>query len=192
MEQKDYKMEVVLLLLKKPNHIRAMARELKTNHMLILRKTKELEKENVVDFKEEGKNKTYFLKKTVEAREHILTAEHYKLTRTLFSYPGLRLIVEKIQNDRSIRLAMFFGSYAKGFAKKDSDIDVYIETKNTEIKKSLEMTDTKLSIKIGEYRRENNLIKEMEKEHVIIKGVEDYYEKQIFDKSIWTYPFRDL
>ena len=42
------------------------------------------------------------------------------------------------------------------------------------------MLDSKLSIKIGKYDKNNNLIKEIEKNHVIIKGVDEYYEKNKF------------
>jgi len=76
-----------------------------------------------------------------------------------------------------IKLAILFGSYSKGLAKQDSDTDIYIETDNKKIKKELESIDSRLSIKIGEFSADNLLIKEIIKNHVIIKGVEDYYEK---------------
>ena len=42
--------------------------------------------------------------------------------------------------------------------------------------------NSRLSIKIGKYNKDNLLIKEIEKNHVIIKGVEIFYEKyKIFD-----------
>lgn len=77
-------------------------------------------------------------------------------------------------------MGVFFGSYAKGLAKKDSDIDIYVETTDKKIKQDLELLDSRLSVKIGKYNRENLLIKEIEKNHVIIKGVEEYYEKTQF------------
>ena len=64
MEQKDYKLEIINELLRNENHVRGIAKNLNTNHMSIFRKIKKLERENVVDYKEEGKNKKYFLKKT--------------------------------------------------------------------------------------------------------------------------------
>ena len=76
MEQKDYKMEIVNELLSNENHIRGIAKKLNTNHMTVARKIRELAKENVVDYKTEGKNKKYFLKKTIEARNYIFSAEN--------------------------------------------------------------------------------------------------------------------
>src|SRR4030042_4978268 len=177
MEQKDYKLEIVNELLNNENHIRGIAKKLNTNHMIIVRKIKKLAKENVVDYKEEGKNKTYFLKKTVEAKNYVFSAENYKLNKLLKKYPALRRIVEKIQKNKKIKLAILFGSYAKGIAKHESDIDIYIDTADKKIKEEISLIYLRLSIKIGKYNKSNLLIKEIEKNHVIIKGVEQYYEK---------------
>lgn len=180
MEQKDYKLEVVNELLNNENHIRGLAKKLNINHMAILRKVRELEKENVVDYKEEGKNKVYFLKNTIEAKSYAFKTENYKLLKLLKKYPKLRNIIEKIQKDNKIHLAVLFGSYAKGIAKQNSDIDIYIETQDRKIKQEVQIIDTKLSIKIGGYDKSNLLIKEIEKNHVIIKGAEEYYLKNEF------------
>ena len=74
---------------------------------------------------------------------------------------------------------MLFCSYAKGLAKKDSDIDIYIETKNRNVKKSIEDIHSKISVKIGIFDIKSLLIKEIIKDHIIIKGIEVFYEKQL-------------
>ena len=74
-------------------------------------------------------------------------------------------------------MAILFGSYAKGIAKKDSDIDIYIETENRKIKEELSIIDSKLSIKIGKFDTSSLLIREIVKNHVILKGIEEYYAK---------------
>lgn len=182
MEHRDYKLEIINELIEKKEHIRELAKKLKTNHTTILRKLKELSKENVLDFNEEGRNKVYFLKKTSEAKMHVFMSEQYKSAKILREYPNLRNIFEKIQKNRKIKLAILFGSYAKKLAKKESDIDIYIEIADIKLKNELEKTNSKLNIKIGKYNKDNLLIKEIEKNHVIIKGVEIFYEKyKIFD-----------
>lgn len=180
MEQKDYKLEIITELIGKKEHIRGLAKKLKTNHTTILRKLKELSKENVLDFNEEGRNKVYFLKKTSEAKNYVFMAEQYKLTKILKKYPNLRNIFEKIQKNRKIKLAILFGSYAKKIAKKESDIDIYIEIADMKLKNELEKINLRLNIKIGKYNKDNLLIKEIEKNHIIIKGVEVFYEKYKF------------
>ena len=85
-----------------------------------------------------------------------------------------------IQKNKKIGLAILFGSYAKGRATNDSDIDIYIATEDRELKKKIELVDSKLNVKIGKYNQKSPLIKEIEKDHVILKGVEIYYEKNNF------------
>jgi predicted nucleotidyltransferase len=180
MEQKDYNLEIVLTLLQEKEHIRGIAKKLGTNHMLIVRKMRELSNANIVDFVQEGKNKTYFLKKTAEARSCVLMAENYKVLQTLEKYPSLRAIIEKLQRDERIRLALLFGSYAKNTANKRSDIDIFIETNDKALRNELVMVDSKLSLKIGNYERESAVIKEIERSHVVIKGAEELYAKNHF------------
>lgn len=169
--------EIVLLLSGNNLHTRALAKELNTNHVTVINKLESLMEENVVDFKQEGKNKVYFLKKSVEARNYVIMAELYKLNKVIKIYPTLRKIIEAIKRHSKIKLAILFGSYAKGIAKRDSDIDIFIETRDRNLKKELQLLNSKLSVKIGNYNRTNLLIREIEKNHVIIKGVEMYYEK---------------
>ena len=102
---------------------------------------KELAKENVVDYKKEGRNKTYFLKKTIEAKNYISTAENYRLNQILKKYPHLRGIIGKIQKDSRIKLAILFGSYAKRTFNDSSDIDVAIILKEKSSNDELLITD---------------------------------------------------
>lgn len=182
MSQINYNIKIVEALLKSENHVRGLAKALNTNQTTIARKVQELYEDNIVDFKQEGKNKVFSLKKTLEAKQYACFVEIYKLLETLKRYPRLRRIVDQIKKNKKITLAILFGSYAKYTAKKDSDIDIYINTKNTRLKEEVELIDSKISLKIGKYDRDSLLIKEIEKNHVILKGAELYYEKnKIFD-----------
>jgi len=180
MKQKDYNLEIVNELLKGENYLRGLASKMGTNPMMVSRKLGELFHLNVVDYKLQGKNKVYFLKKTAESKCFVFMSEHYKLALLLKKYPSLRNIIDVIHKNNKIHLASFFGSYTKGFETSKSDVDIYVETNNPNIKKELERIDSKLSVKIGKYSQGDFLIKEIEKSHVIIKGVEEYYEKNKF------------
>src|SRR3989338_5366217 len=149
MEQKDYKMEIINLLLHGNDHARSMAKKININHMTINRKLNELLNENVVDFNLIGRNQSYFLKHTAESLTFIKMAEYYKLLSFLRKYPQMRNIIEIIKNDKRISLAAIFGSYAKGVPSIESDIDLFIETQDSSIKKEYLLFDSKLSIKIG-------------------------------------------
>ena len=176
MEQ-NISFEIIDILLNKEIHTRALAKRLNINHMTTSRYLKELVNDNVLDFRMEGRNKMYFLKKNIESRNYATMTELYKLNRVLKKHPGLRKIIKTIQRNPIISLAVFFGSYAKGTVRENSDIDVFIETEDRKLKQELEQLNSMLSVKIGEFDRSNPLIKEIEKNHIIIRGAENYYEK---------------
>ena len=77
-------------------------------------------------------------------------------------------------------LIIIFGSYSKGIETDKSDIDVYIETASNKIKDQAAKISKKFSVKTGKYAKENLLIKEIEKSHIMVKGVEIFYEKNKF------------
>ena len=180
MEHKNYQLEIVNFLLSKEGYVRGIAHVFNVNHMIIQRKIKKLKDENVVDFKEEGRNKIFFLKKTLEAKIYVYQTENYKLIKILIKYPELRTIIEKIKKNKKVHLAILFGSYAKGIAKKESDIDIFIETTDLKLKNEISDISSKVSVKIGKYNKDSLLIKEIERNHVVIKGVEIYYERNKF------------
>lgn len=180
MSQNDYNIKIIESLFKSGNHIRGLARMLKTNQTTIARKVHELYRNNILDFKQEGRNKVFFLKKTLEAKQYAYLVEAHKLLEILKKYPCLRRIIELIRKNQKISLAILFGSYAKGIAAKGSDIDIYIDAKDAKLKEEVEQIDSKISVKIGSYDKDSLLIKEIEKNHVIIKGTELYYEKNKF------------
>ena len=86
----------------------------------------------------------------------------------------------KIQKDRKIKFACLFGSYSKGNETKKSDVDIYIEISDLNLKKEYSKLDSKFSIKIGKWDKNNLLIKEIISNCILIKGGDIYYER-IFD-----------
>lgn len=184
MVQKKYNnttLEITLNMLEKSeSHIRQIAKDLQISHTTIIRKIEELVNENVLDFKIEGRNKVFFLKKTINARNYVYMAENYKTKKILDKYPELSIIIKEILNNAKSNLIVLFGSYAKFNVKLDSDIDIFIETKDSKLKEKLKQINRKISLKIGDFDLNNILIKEIIKSHVILKGVEVFYEKTRF------------
>lgn len=181
MVQKRYNLEldIVGLLLRSDNHIRGISKTLKQPHSTILRKLNNLKKDNIVDFRKEGKNKIFFLKANLASHSYVLQTEAYKLSNLLRKHPELEIIFEEILKKTDEKLIILFGSYAKGLEKKDSDIDIYIETKNRNIKKSVESINSRINVKIGSFDTRSPLIKEIIKNHIIIRGIEVFYDQQI-------------
>jgi predicted nucleotidyltransferase len=176
--------EIVALLIKEDLHTRAIADQLRSNHATVLRKLRDLTEDNIVDFRMEGKNKVFHLKRTIEGRNAAMIAEIYKQSSIVSKYPVLRGIFQAIQAMPEILLAILYGSYVKGLATKGSDIDISIETSDSLKKKQLEQRHSSLSVKIGVFDTKDLLIREMMKDHILIKGVEVYYEKTgFFEKT---------
>ncbi len=178
----NYKYEILLLLLKKEMHQRELSKQLKTSLTRVQSALKELENMNAVDYKEIGRNHIYFIKRNLVSKSLILNAENYKLIKLLRKYPHLETIFMQIIEKCRKGMILLFGSYAKGNEKKDSDIDIYINTTNQRIKKEIQRIYDSLSIKIGKFNLRSFLIKEIIKNHIIIKGGEEYYESIRFLK----------
>src|SRR3989338_4682128 len=180
---KNLNLEVILMLLKNKAHLREIARALNESHSTILRKINELLKENVLDYKKEGKNKIFFIKNNLKAKNYVYSAEIHKLNMLLKKHPELSIIFEDIKRNFSKGMIILFGSYAKGIPKKESDIDIYLETNDDGLKNKIKAINSKLSIKIGKFDTKSLLIKEIIKNHIIIKGLEDFYDRVDFFKE---------
>lgn len=173
-------LEIILILLRNETHLREISRKLKINHSTILRKLNELTKENVLDYKTIGKNKVFLIKNNLKAKNYVFNTERYKLIKLIEKYPEMSIIIEDILGKIKSRQIILFGSYAKFSAKKESDIDIYIEAADRKIKKEAEMINSRIKVKTGEFNKDSNLIKEIIKDHVILRGIEDFYEKTKF------------
>ena len=178
-KRNNVELDILELLLKSDNHVRGIAKKLDESHSTILRKLNNLQKENVIDSRKEGKNKIFYLKKNLISRSYILKTELHKLAKLLRKHPELSVIFEEILQKSDEKLIILFGSYAKGLEKKDSDIDIYIETKSRNVKKVIEDIYSKINVKIGTFDTKSPLIKEIIKEHIILRGIEVFYDKQV-------------
>src|SRR3989344_4275170 len=179
----NLELEIILVLLKGKSHLREIARTLNESHSTILRKINELVKDNILDYKKEGKNKIFFIKNNLKARNYVYSAEIHKLNMLLKKHPKLSIIFEDIKKNFPKKMIILFGSYAKGISKPNSDIDIYLETNDDELKNKVKEINSKLSIKIGKFDAKSLLIKEIIKNHIIIRGLEDFYERVDFFKE---------
>lgn len=182
-DKNNLELEIILVLLRNKTHLREMARILNESHSTILRKINELVKDNVLDYRKEGKNKTFFIKNNLKAKNYIYSAEIHKLNNLLKKHPELAIIFEDIKKNFLKGMIILFGSYAKGIPKKDSDIDIYLETNDDKLKEKLKEINSKLSIKIGKFDTRSLLIKEIIKNHIIVRGLENFYERVDFFKE---------
>lgn len=186
MVQKRTNLELLIIevLLRENTHIRNIASQLKESHTTILRKLNNLKDNNVVDSKTEGKNKIFFLKKNIISENYVFQTESNKLINFVNKYPKIGSIFEEIIARTDENLIVLFGSYAKGLAKKDSDIDIYVETNDKKVKNNIENIYSKINVKIGKFNPNSELIREIIKNHIIVKGIQEFYErKKLFEKT---------
>jgi len=172
--------DILLSLRGGGSHTRALAKEMDAPHTTVGRRLHALYEDNVVDVREEGRNKVYFIKDNLEARCCLIMGEIYRFGCTLDRYPLLRPVFRSLLEEKTDGMVILFGSYAKWTATRKSDIDIFIETRDRHIKRELEKVSSRLRIKTGDFDRSSLLIKEIEKNHVIVRGVEDYIDKTRF------------
>jgi predicted nucleotidyltransferase len=168
--------EIINILIQKESHGREIAVKLNVAQSSVQRTLSKLQKEGVIYYKTIGKNKIYKLKKNIITKRYIIDTEFYKLNKLLKKELLLRPIVEKLSKINT-DIVLIFGSYSKGTYTKKSDIDIFIETKDKNFKKTAEEINTRINAKIGLINIDDILIKEIIKNHIIIKGAEKYYER---------------
>ncbi len=173
----NYDYEIVLLLLKKEMHGREISKELNTSLTRVQSILNSLRELNIVDYKVEGKNHVYFIKKNLKSKTYILNAENYKLLVLLQKYSFLEEILKEVILKCPEVMIILFGSYAKGNSKENSDVDLYLETTNKLIKSKIELINGKISVKMGKFDKQDLLVKEIISNHVIIQGAEIFYER---------------
>lgn len=178
----NYEYEVLLSLLKKEMHGRELAKELETSLTRIQSILNKLRKSNILDYKIEGKNHIYFIKKNLIAKTFILNSENYKLSKLLCKYPFLEPLFKEAAQKYPNQMIILFGSYAKFIPKEESDIDLYLDSTDKKVKEIINRINERINVKIGEFNKEDLLIQEIIKNHIIIQGGEAFYEKLGFFK----------
>lgn len=176
-QKRDISLEVVLSLLSEDKHVRELSRSLNIPLATLSRKIIELFNEGILDYKIVGRNKLLSLKHTLKSKNFILNAERYKLNLLLEKYPKLNILFEDIIKNADKSMILLFGSYSKFDSNNNSDIDIYINSKSRPLKEKIENLNSKISVKLGKFDKNSLLIKEIIKNHIILRGAEEFYEE---------------
>ena len=160
-------------------HQRELGRILKTNQTNIRRAVLNLEKENIVDKKNVGKSKNYFIRNTLEAFIYEKIVENYKLMK-IIEKPKIRKIFKEIQNKIDFNklppdlIIVIFGSYTKKLETKNSDIDIYINSDLKKDKKLIEEISDNLNIVQGKFDENNHLFNEIKRDHIVLNNLDGF------------------
>jgi len=168
-------------------HMRAMAKLLDTSHMTLLPHLKRLEELKILQTEKVGKNKQYTLNK-----DNVLTKYYLIATEELVTIDYLEktfLIKKLAEHLTSIDISnplILFGSYAKGYATEESDIDLFCigkltEKQQTHIKKYESTYGKKIGLKTATTENFNAglhtgdiLIKEVVANHIVISNPDPF------------------
>ena len=125
---------------------RDISKKLKMNQKTVSNILNELEKENILKFKQEGKNKYYFLNEFYPyLKEIIQLIETQRKIDFLEKYKKLRELFLKLE-EKSEGILIIFGSYVNSSANEKSDLDVFIIGKIKDIGNLEEIYNIKINI----------------------------------------------
>ena len=165
-------------------NISKIARKIKRSHVTLLPHLDELEKNQILKSLLNGRNKEFTInKESILTRNFIEMTENYKVFKLLKKETLLKKIVQEICNKKTNAIIIIFGSYVKGGYNKESDIDIaYIgsesEDRNRIFKEISQVYGKEINVKYisekGICNREDNLVAEIIKDHIIINNVSKF------------------
>ena len=140
----------------------------------------DLEKQGILISEMQGKNKLYQLNKSNQelVRHFLCLIEHLRTFYFYHENPNIKLIIQKILPYIQ-GIAAIFGSYAKNTQKETSDLDIFI-IGNYDEEKIASISSTfniDVNIKHQKSFKQNRLIKEVEKNHILIKNIEQFIQE---------------
>jgi len=161
------------------NYGRKLASKLKMNQKTVSNILNNLEKQHILKFTQDGKNKYYYINKSnpsvkdiiklIEINKRIMFFKEYNKLNDLF------LEIEK----RSRGLVIIFGSYANLSSTKNSDMDIFAIGKVEDLQDLEALYNIKINIIYSskdKFKLNDLFIKEIINSHIILKGVEEYID----------------
>ena len=168
-------------------HIRAMAKLIGTSHVALLPYLKHLEELKILKSENAGRNKQYTLnKENILTKYYLVTTEELATIAYLENTFLIKKLAEHLSNIDILSPIVLFGSYAKGYATEESDIDLFgigklTENQQTHIEKFEATYGKKLNLKTASIENFNAglrsgdiLIREVVANHIIICNPEPF------------------
>lgn len=158
---------------------RDIAKKLRMNQKTVSNILNELEKEHILKYNLEGKNKYYHLNEFYPyLKEVINLVETGRKINFLEKYKKLKELFTKLEQ-RTEGILVIFGSYANFTSNENSDLDIFLIGKIKEIEDIEELYNIKINIVKStktKFNKNVHIIKEIIKNHIILKGIEDFIE----------------
>ncbi|VVB61548.1 Nucleotidyltransferase domain protein [uncultured archaeon] len=173
-------------------HVRAIARETNVDVKAIQLQLRRLERANILSSALKGKNKEYRLNLSNFATKYYMAmAEAFFTITFLDKNFQIKKVINEI-NGKIDGIVLLFGSFAKGYATKESDIDIFVITDKKFDKSAIEeagdMIGRKISVKssgkrefLDDLKNFDPLISEVALAHITLKGMDDFCD------IMWNY-----
>ena len=158
---------------------RDVAKKLRMNQKTVSNILNELEKEHILKFTQEGKNKYYYMNEFYPyIKEIIQLMEIQKKINFLEKYNKLKELFLKL-GTQSERILIVFGSYANFSANEKSDLDIFAMGDIENVEDLEEIYNLKINIlksNKNKFNMNEHIVKEIIKNHVVLKGIEDFVD----------------
>jgi len=156
---------------------RYLSKKLKMNQKTVSNILNKLETTGILKFSIEGKNKYYYLNKfNPNIKEIIKLIEIDRKIKFVEKHKKIKDLFNKLE-ERADGILVIFGSYANFSSDKNSDLDVFVLGNVKEVKDLERLYNIKINIVEVEkqaFNKNDVLVKEVIKNHVILKGSEEF------------------
>lgn len=158
---------------------RQIALKNKMNQKTVANALNSLEKQGILKYSTEGRNKYYSLnKRNPETKEIIKITEIARKNKFIEHHNKLKALFEELEK-RTKGILIVFGSYSNFTDKSDSDLDILnidgsLDIEDIKDKYKVKINPVKIELK--KFNKEEVFIKEIIKNHIILKGVEDFVD----------------
>ncbi len=156
---------------------REISRKFKMNQKTISNILNKLEKENILKFTSEGKNKYYYLNKfNPRIKEIIKLIEISRKSNFLDKNKNKQELFEKIEK-RTKGVAIIFGSYSKNQANEKSDLDLFVMGSIEDLGDLEQLYNIKINLiksNAKKFNPQEHIIQEIINNHIILKGIEEF------------------
>lgn len=159
-----------------------------------LRILRKLVKQDILEVKREANVKYYSLKKSSAVYAVLGLVEYNRTSLFLAKNKTLKRALEMFKEKYDHYLVLLiFGSVVKGYAMKNSDIDLLL-IKDTLTKQDIKKVETILDLingrtglkfspyfmKVNEFKKQNDVAKEAIDSHILLEGAELFY-RMVFE-----------
>jgi len=156
-----------------------IAKKLKMNQKTVSNILNKLEKQDILKFSCEGKNKYYFLNKfNSNIKEVIKLIEIEKKIKFVNKNNKFKELFNKLE-EKAKGILIVFGSYSTYTNTKKSDLDLFVAGKISEVDDLEELYNIKINViksNKQKFNKEEHIIQEIIKNHIILKGVEEFID----------------